>query len=569
MMADLPITPERIQALLDELAATKERLAEAEETLSAIRNGEIDGVVVAGPQGDQVFTLKGADHAYRVMMEAMEEGAVTLSADGTILFCNRRFASMLRLPHAQVLGTPFSRFLSPESRQHFTCQAGACRDYASRGEVTLVAGDGTLVPVSLACSALPDEETESLCLVATDLTARYAAEAEIRELNQTLEARVEARTAELAQANAALRVSEERLSLAISASRAMVYDLDTRMNRIQSLTGVETLIGTTPSEAELTLAWWDARIDPDDLLRLRKTLKSSLSHPAQHYLEYRIRHADGKWLNVADHATVVCDDSGAPIRVVGSVVDITARKQAEIERERLLERMNSFIHMVSHDLRAPLTIMNGHAELLQDDVQHDNPMLHLCTDAIRRSVSRMNVMIDDLVDAARLEGGQMPLAQQPMLPAEYLPAFVARNAKVLDADRIHCDIPGDLAPMLADEARLERILTNLLSNAQKYSAPGTPIRVQARQTGAEVTISIIDQGQGIHPDDIPHLFERFYRARGERRAEGIGLGLYITRLLVEAHGKPTETGTAQVGGRIWVDSEIGKGSTFNFTLPVA
>jgi signal transduction histidine kinase len=112
------------------------------------------------------------------------------------------------------------------------------------------------------------------------------------------------------------------------------------------------------------------------------------------------------------------------------------------------------------------------------------------------------------------------------------------------------------SPLSADYNRLERILTNVLSNALKYSDPGTPVWVRARQTGHEVEVAITDQGYGIAPDDLSRLFERFYRAK-ETRAEGIGLGLYITKQLVEAHGR-----------RIWVESEVGKGSTFTFTLPV-
>ena len=99
---------------------------------------------------------------------------------------------------------------------------------------------------------------------------------------------------------------------------------------------------------------------------------------------------------------------------------------------------------------------------------------------------------------------------------------------------------------------------NMLSNALKYSDPGTPVCLQAREKDGQVVVTISDQGKGIAPEDLPHLFERFYRAKGTRKTEGIGLGLYITRVLVEAHG-----------GRLWVESEVGKGSTFFFTLPVA
>jgi len=170
----------------------------------------------------------------------------------------------------------------------------------------------------------------------------------------------------------------------------------------------------------------------------------------------------------------------------------------------------------------------------------------------------MNAMIGDLVDAARLEGGQLRLNQQPLSLPAFLPEFLARNAAMLAGDRIFVDMTPSLPAVDVDESHLERILINLLSNAQKYSAPETPIRIHAREAGEMIAFSITDHGQGIHPEDLPHIFERFYRVKSERRAEGIGLGLYITRLLVEAHCRC-----------IRVESEAEIGSTFTFTLPIA
>jgi signal transduction histidine kinase len=167
-------------------------------------------------------------------------------------------------------------------------------------------------------------------------------------------------------------------------------------------------------------------------------------------------------------------------------------------------------------------------------------------------------MIQDLVDAARQEGGQLHLERQPVLLQTYLPELFQRATTVMETSRVRLDLPGDLPAVFADYNRLERIITNLLSNALKYSGPGAPVLVRARRIAAEVEVAVIDQGRGIAPDDLPHLFERFYRAKGERATEGIGLGLYITKQLVEAHG-----------GRIWVESEVGNGSTFMFTLPLA
>ena len=128
---------------------------------------------------------------------------------------------------------------------------------------------------------------------------------------------------------------------------------------------------------------------------------------------------------------------------------------------------------------------------------------------------------------------------------------------MLETTRVQVEIPPDLPPVSTDAARLERIFTNLLSNSLKYSEPATPVLMRARRQDDIVEFSVTDQGQGIYSDDLPHLFERFYRAKSDRKAEGIGLGLYISRVLVEAHG-----------GHIWVESEVGKGSTFTFSLPI-
>ena len=178
--------------------------------------------------------------------------------------------------------------------------------------------------------------------------------------------------------------------------------------------------------------------------------------------------------------------------------------------------------------------------------------------AADRGVERMNVMIHDLVDAARAEGRQIELHREPVDLRAYLQEYLQRSATAISATRIQLDLPDDLPTVCADYNRLERILTNLLTNAMKYSDAGMPVLVRACRTDGEVSLSIIDQGHGIAPEDQSHLFERFFRTAGARKAEGIGLGLYITRQLVEAHG-----------GRIWVESAVGKGSAFTFTLPVA
>jgi signal transduction histidine kinase len=134
---------------------------------------------------------------------------------------------------------------------------------------------------------------------------------------------------------------------------------------------------------------------------------------------------------------------------------------------------------------------------------------------------------------------------------------LAHAAGVLDVARVECDVEPGLPPVDADPARLERVFTNLVSNALKYSPSDAPVRIAASRQAGVAVVSVTDRGAGIAADDVTRLFQRFYRARLTQRAEGLGLGLYIARMLVEAHG-----------GRIWVESVPGEGSTFSFTVPL-
>ena len=253
--------------------------------------------------------------------------------------------------------------------------------------------------------------------------------------------------------------------------------------------------------------------------------------------------------------------SAAPIRtprgeLLGAVLTINNITQMHL----LQEERELYMHTVSHDLRAPLAVINGHAQLIQQYL-HDHQLngdLHVSVDAILRGVQRMNTMIQDLVDAARLEGGQMQLTLQPINLAEYLHDLLLRAETMMAVERLHIALPDDLPRALADFDRLERIFMNLISNALKYSPPEAPVEITACRSEAMLEVSVQDHGIGIAPEDISHLFDRFYRAHGAQQVEGIGLGLYITRKLVEAHG-----------GQLRVASVVGQGSTFTFTLPTA
>lgn len=232
------------------------------------------------------------------------------------------------------------------------------------------------------------------------------------------------------------------------------------------------------------------------------------------------------------------------------------RRRAEFRKEY----MEEYISLVSHDLRAPLTVIQGQAQLLQSRLTKaglDRGVVR-GADAIEVAAHRMNAMIQDMVDSARLEAGHLELQRQPIDLRSFVADLLERNAQAMDVARMKAGFPPDLPPVDADPNRLERVLINLLSNALKYSEAGTQVDVRTRVANGMVVVSVSDRGQGISAEELPHVFERFFRSRDARRHDGLGLGLYITRMLVEAHG-----------GRIWVESQPRNGSTFSFSLPVS
>jgi PAS domain S-box-containing protein len=162
------------------------RLEEAEETLRAIREGEVDALVVSGPQGDQVYTLKGAEQPYRVFVETMNEGAATLGPDGTILYCNGRLAELVLRPSEQVIGSSIYRFIGPTDTVSFESAFQRGKQEGNRVEISLKRGDGQFLPVHLSLCPLESDDVPCICMVAMDLTERKRAEQHLRESEERL-----------------------------------------------------------------------------------------------------------------------------------------------------------------------------------------------------------------------------------------------------------------------------------------------------------------------------------------------------------------------------------------------
>ncbi len=264
---------------------------------------------------------------------------------------------------------------------------------------------------------------------------------------------------------------------------------------------------------------------------------------------------DGKRVNLLFSTSLVRGEDGK-VRLAMSIYrDITPIRELERAREE-------FISVIAHDLRSPLTVITGFAGLLQrlQPGQHGQPQEQKAVLSILTSARRLEKMVADLLDASRIEASRLVLAKEAVELPRLVQEVVERSVETTKGHPVRVEIRGEVPPLEADPARLEQVLVNLLSNAAKYSFPETEILVEVEPRPEEVMASITNRGQGIAPEEQEAIFTRFRRTRtaAKGKVPGLGLGLYITKGLVEAHG-----------GRIWVESEMGKSTTFRFTLPVA
>jgi two-component system, OmpR family, phosphate regulon sensor histidine kinase PhoR len=233
----------------------------------------------------------------------------------------------------------------------------------------------------------------------------------------------------------------------------------------------------------------------------------------------------------------------------------------DMTRQRMTETIRrDFISNVSHELRTPLAALKALTETLQGGALEDPPAAHRFLEQMETEVDSLSLMVTELLELSRIESGRVPLNLSPARPVDIVtPAcdrlrLQAERAKL--ALTIEC--PADLPAVLADAARVQQVVVNLLHNAIKFTPAGGQVVVSTARQDQAILFMVRDTGIGISAEDLPRIFERFYKADRSRATSGTGLGLAIARHLVEAHG-----------GKIWAESEVGEGSTFYFTIPIA
>jgi two-component system phosphate regulon sensor histidine kinase PhoR len=232
----------------------------------------------------------------------------------------------------------------------------------------------------------------------------------------------------------------------------------------------------------------------------------------------------------------------------------------DLTRMRRLETMRQdFVSNISHELRTPLASLRALTETLQEGALEDPPAARRFLQRIETEVNALSQIVEELLELSRIESGRVPLKMKPTNPIDLINQSVERLRSQAERARmkISIDCPTDLPLISADQGRLDQVLVNLLHNAIKFTPPGGEISITAQSLDGEILFSVKDTGIGISSEELPRIFERFYKVDRARSSGGTGLGLAIARHLVEAHG-----------GHIWAESIEGHGSTFSFSIPL-
>lgn len=314
----------------------------------------------------------------------------------------------------------------------------------------------------------------------------------------------------------------------------------------------KALLGFADHEFPHTLESWRTRLHPEDRARVFHALHAHLIQKIPYAVEYRMRTKAGEYRWFSGGGQAVWNGAGLPVRMAGSLQDITSRKEVEQLKDEL-------VSTVSHELRTPLTSLRGFAELMLARCFSTEKQREFLS-VIYKEATRLTDLINDFLDIQRMESGRQsyefgPVAIAPLLH-DAITVFIndaARHTFVVESVE-------ELPIIQADIDRIRQVLINLVSNAVKYSPQGGRITLGARQSASEIVVWVADEGVGIPPGALPRLFSKFYRvdSRDTRSIGGTGLGLSLVKKIIEAHE-----------GRVWVESTVDVGSTFFFTLPIA
>jgi hypothetical protein len=532
-----------------ENAELRRRLAESEETLHAIRTGAVDAFVIADEEGTRVYTLKTADRPYRLFVEHMQQGAATLQRDGTLVYSNARLAEVLGAPQETLAGTRLASFVVEEDRDLLAqlLEVGAVAP--TGGELRFACPSGGTLPVYLDLSPLTEDCGASVGLLVTDLRSRRSHE-------------------QLAAAHQALHKSEERHRSLVSMITDVLWTADSTGRFVTEQPAWSAYTGQSWDDLR-DLGWLDA-VHREDRDAVRAAWRRVGTEGEAYESRFRLWHrASGRWRRCLARAVPLRDASGAVREWVGACTDVEEReallaseRQARAEANRAARLKDEFLAIVSHELRSPLNAIVGYTHLLKrsgGDARHVAEAIEV----IERNTKLQAQLIDDLLDMSRITAGKLRLQGKRLALRRVVdealdavrPLAEAKGIQILVDDRAEGE------HVHGDGGRLQQIAWNLLSNAIKFTARDGRVEVALCRCNGEFELRVTDTGEGIEPEFLPYVFDRFRQADSSsaRKHGGLGLGLSLVKQLAELHGGSVE---ARSDGK-------GKGAVFIVRLPSA
>lgn len=515
-----------------EMAALKRRLEEAEESLNAIRAGEVDALVIKGPLGDQVYTLKDADRPYRTIIENMGEGAVTLRPDGLILYANRQFAAMLDSPLEDLLGSDLFSRVAPSAMETLKRLVAKAQKASVRADVEFVKASGGPLLAHLSLAPMPIDDVRVLSGVIADMT----------EQKQTQEERT----------RLAAVVSQAVDGVIILDPAGKIVYANPACRKITGFTDSE-LVGTGPERFGERIA-----ADVNSVLAREGIWKGHIT---------RVR-KDGRPIELDASVAPLKDAAGETSSYLVVFRDITHAVKLE-QTMRQMERTDALGRLaggVAHDLNNILLPIVVNAELLLDETEPDSPRYAMLKN-ILQAAYRQRDLVKKILAFTRLTKQSpkavriQPLVDEalkllkPALPTSVELRFVARNSR----DTIS-----------GDATELHELITNLCTNAvDAMEARGGTLEVfladadldggdplPELSAGPYVKLTVRDTGCGIDPSHLDRIFDPFFTTKAA--GKGTGIGLSVVRGIVKSHG-----------GAINIESQVGKGTVVNVYLPTS
>jgi PAS domain S-box-containing protein len=381
-----------------------------------------------------------------------------------------------------------------------------------------------------------------------EVAEREKAQQALQRANEELERRVQERTSALTRAHQGVRENEERLRMALDVAHIAAWEWHLATGEMRWSTDPEALFGFPKGSFGRELRIVRA-VHPDDRTRVEEATAAALG-TGVYECQYRAVRPNGAVVWITERGRVFSDEDND--RMIGISRDVTAERESIQERERLLkseraardeaERQSrlkdEFLATLSHELRTPMNIVLGWLDTLLSGMPVRDARSAL--GIVQRNAQMQAKLIDDLLDMNRLMSGNLRLDVGPVDVAAALRAAVQGLEPTAAGKGVHVEISANAGPILAlaDANRLQQVLWNLLHNAIKFTQPGGRVDTAVQSSGERVTVVVSDNGRGISPDFLPHVFERFRQqdSSSTRESTGLGLGLSIARHLIELHG---------------------------------